>query len=126
MFQEGLYMEMKKSLLKDLLQITKDQARSLKDNDHEKFYHLLNVRQKILAKYLKQLAISPDLDDECKALKNQISDIHEHNTQKLTDNLTHVKKELRRIRASRNNTNKYKNVYKSTYEGGLFFDKRNG
>ncbi|WP_010168004.1 hypothetical protein [Candidatus Epulonipiscium viviparus] len=119
-------MDTKKRLLNDLLDITRSQKKCLDEDNQEEFYRLLNIRKKILLKYLKQASISPQMDDEERELKKKIAILHQINTERFAEKLEEVKKELRRLRASKQNTNKYKNAYKSNYQGGLFFDKRNG
>ncbi|ONI45696.1 hypothetical protein AN642_01300 [Epulopiscium sp. SCG-B10WGA-EpuloA2] len=118
-------MEQKKRLLNDLLKITKEQARCLDKKDYERFYKLLDIRQKILVQYLKYIATSPGLDEEETLLKARITKIHQNNTERMSNELEIVKKELRKLRSKKKTANVYKGGYNSTYQGGMFFDKRN-
>lgn len=117
---------MKRDLIKQLIELTKQQSIALQAEDVDKFIELLNERQFVLDKINSLYEENPQLREQHEAdLVEELMATDERNKIEFERQYDIVKEKLREIRMMKRNEGSYSDPYSISREEGVLFDKRN-
>lgn len=117
---------MKRDLIKQLIELTKQQSIALQEEDVDAFIELLNERQLVLDKIDNLYEGNPQLREQHETdLVKELMTIDERNKIEFERQYNVVKEKLREIRMMKRNEGSYSDPYNISREEGVLFDKRN-
>ncbi len=116
---------MKKELLLELVKLTKQQAVALQEEDIDEFIRLLDQRQEVLDKLETLKKEHPEIQNEdCSEIIQQLQQVDNENRKEFEKQFNDVKNKLKDIRKKKNSEERYTRTYDTSWEEGVFFDKR--
>ena len=116
---------MKKTLLNEVLRITKLQEDALKAEDMEKFQALLDEKQKVIDQIEALHKEHPETKEQKEeVILKEIIALDDINRKEFMRQYEEVQRKLQEMRQQKKAKNKYHNPYDISYEEGIFYDKR--
>ena len=117
---------MKRELLEKLLDLTKQQAVALEEDNLKEFKKLINRKKGVMKKidelHLEHPELKAQKEEE---LLKEIIDLDKKNQEEFNSQLQDAKKNLAKLRSGRQVSDVYTNPYDLSREEGILFDKRN-
>lgn len=116
---------MKKELLMELVDLTKQQTTALQEENIDEFISLLDQRQEVLDKLEVLKNEYPEIQNEhCEEILEKLKKIDNENRKEFEKQFNDVKSKLKEIRIMKNSEEHYTKKYDISWEEGVFFDKR--
>ncbi|OOB80205.1 MAG: hypothetical protein BEN19_06185 [Epulopiscium sp. Nuni2H_MBin003] len=118
-------MDDQKKLYTDILELTKQQAKYIAEENLERVDRLIEKREALIIKLIENKHKIDKNNVEYNSIREEIIQLHNKNVEAYAKLRDQTKKELKKMRNKQHLNNAYQNAYGNTYEEGIFFDKRN-
>lgn len=123
---------MKQQLIKELLELTKQQSVALQEENIEAFGGLLQQRQVIIDRMIELESLYPKLKlEKDEVLLKELVELDARNNaeykrqfEEVRSRLEETRKEISQMRKRQQVSNIYSNPYDFSQEEGIFFDKK--
>jgi ribosomal protein L29 len=116
---------MKKDLLQQILQITREQSVVLQEENMDEFDKLMEQKQVLMNQiddlHVKEPELKKQKEEE---LLKEIITLDNQNQEEFNRQLQKVKADLTNLRNQRQVSDVYMNPYDRSYEEGILFDKK--
>ncbi len=117
----------KKELIELLIKITQRQEKALENEDIDKFISLLEDRQELLDKMEVLHQEYPETREQHEEeLVKELQALDQKNQEEFKRQFEEVKENLRKVRQMKKSEQQYNNPYDTSWEEGMFFDKKEG
>ena len=115
----------KRELIEELVRLTQLQSKALTEDNVDGFMALLIKRQRILDQIGELHESQPETKEQHEEeLVSILRTLDERNQIEFKKKFEEVKRELKEIRQMKNMENKYTNTYNTSWNEGVYFDKR--
>ncbi len=115
---------LQKDLYTKILEIAKQQSACLDREDIEGFDKLVPEQKQLIDRVINMGKRLDKNNPECKAIRNEIVELNQLNIDRYEIILDDVQSSLRNLRKHKQFGIAYNTQYNSSYEEGIFFDKR--